>query len=114
MYVASEDKIQAIGRILNDQTRPLKERFRALFTLRNLGGSVAVRCIEQCFSDPSALLKHEVAYCLGQMQDIMAIPVLKRILADRTQEPIVRHEAGLLVSIKLQVVCWPIIKKIMI
>jgi deoxyhypusine monooxygenase len=98
MYVASEDKIEAIGRVLNDQTRPLKERFRALFTLRNLGGPVAVRCIEQCFSDPSALLKHELAYCLGQMQDVRAIPELKRILADRNQEPMVRHEAGWFLS----------------
>jgi deoxyhypusine monooxygenase len=104
MYVASEDKIEAIGRVLNDQTRPLKERYRALFTLRTIGGSVAVRCMEQCFSDPSALLKHELAYCLGQMQDIRAIPALKRMLSDRTQEPIVRHEAGWLVSVKLQLV----------
>jgi deoxyhypusine monooxygenase len=103
MRVASEKKIEAIGRVLIDQTRPLKERFRALFTLRNLGGSVAVRCIEQCFSDPSALLKHELAYCLGQMQDPRAIPVLKRILADRNQEPMVRHEAGLLFLLVLKI-----------
>jgi deoxyhypusine monooxygenase len=103
MRVASEDKIEAIGRVLSDQTRPLKERFRALFTLRNVGGSVAVRCIEQCFSDPSALLKHELAYCLGQMQDPRAIPVLKRILADRNQEPMVRHEAGLLFLLVLKI-----------
>lgn len=95
MYVASEDKIEAIGQVLNDKSRPLKERFRALFTLRNLGGAAAIQCIEQCFSDPSALLKHELAYCLGQMQDFMAVPVLKRILSDRNQEPMVRHEAGL-------------------
>jgi deoxyhypusine monooxygenase len=95
MHVASEDKIQAIGRVINDQSRPLKERFRALFTLRNLGGAVAIQCIQQCFGDPSALLKHELAYCLGQMQDFRAVPMLKRILSDRNQEPMVRHEAGL-------------------
>jgi deoxyhypusine monooxygenase len=94
MYMASEDKIQAIGRVLNDQSRPLKERFRALFTLRNLGGAGAIQCIQQCFSDPSALLKHELAYCLGQMQDVRAVPMLKRILSDRNQETMVRHEAG--------------------
>jgi len=94
MQVASEDKIEAVGRVLNDRSRPLKERFRGLFTLRNIGGPVAIRCIQQCFSDPSALLKHELAYCLGQMQDGKAIPVLKRILSDRNQEPMVRHEAG--------------------
>jgi deoxyhypusine monooxygenase len=101
MLVTSEDKIEAIGRVLSDQSRPLKERFRALFTLRNLGGPVAVQCIQQCFGDPSALLKHELAYCLGQMQDSRAIPVLKRILSDRKQESMVRHEAGLLLLVTL-------------
>ena len=99
MQVASEDKIEAVGRVLNDRSRPLKERFRGLFTLRNIGGPVAIHCIQQCFSDPSALLKHELAYCLGQMQDAKAIPVLTLILSDRNQEPMVRHEAGVLVFV---------------
>ncbi|XP_043266455.1 deoxyhypusine hydroxylase isoform X2 [Venturia canescens] len=45
-------------------------------------------------ADSSALLKHELAYCLGQMQDSRAIPVLVEVLKDRIQEPMVRHEAG--------------------
>ncbi|XP_010077742.1 PREDICTED: deoxyhypusine hydroxylase, partial [Pterocles gutturalis] len=48
----------------------------------------------RAFGDGSALLKHELAYCLGQMQDEAAIPVLIRVLGDTTQEPMVRHEAG--------------------
>merc|ERR1712038_462884 len=72
----------------------LKERFRALFTLKNLGGEEAISQISLCFADPSALLKHECAYCLGQMQDQRAIPVLSRVLKDVQQEAMVRHEAG--------------------
>ncbi|XP_071800210.1 deoxyhypusine hydroxylase-like [Asterias amurensis] len=87
-------EIQSIGDVLLDKTRPLPERFRALFTLRNLGGPAAVASIGRCFSDDSALLKHEVAYCLGQMQDEEAIPILVSVLEDVKQEPIVRHEAG--------------------
>lgn len=34
------EKVQKIGVVLNDPKRPLKERFRALFTLRNIGGKV--------------------------------------------------------------------------
>ena len=90
----SDDQIKAIGRVLNDQSRPLKERFRALFTLRNIGGNIALDSIKQCFKDPSALLKHELAYCLGQMQDHAAIPTLVSVLRDTSQEPMVRHEAG--------------------
>ncbi|XP_071446231.1 deoxyhypusine hydroxylase [Hetaerina americana] len=89
-----EDKIKAIGSVLNNPSRPLKERFRALFTLKNLGGSVAITCIEKCFSDDSALLKHELAYCLGQMQNEDAIPILESVLRNKDQEPMVRHEAG--------------------
>lgn len=93
MEVKSED-VWKIGGILNDSEKPLPERFRALFTLRNLGGEAAIECIARCFGDPSALLKHELAYCLGQMQDERAIPVLEQVLKDNTQDTIVRHEAG--------------------
>jgi deoxyhypusine monooxygenase len=92
--LSDDEKIEEIARVLQDQSRPLKERFRALFTLRNLGGERAIDSISQCFEDPSALLKHELAYCLGQMKDEYAIPVLTRILEDTSREAIVRHEAG--------------------
>ena len=66
------------------------ERFRAvLFTLRNIKGEGFIREISGCFSDPSALLKHECAYCLGQMQDISVASVLISILEDLSQQPIV-------------------------
>ncbi|PIK57988.1 putative deoxyhypusine hydroxylase-like [Apostichopus japonicus] len=93
MEVNTQD-IAKIGALLNDKHKPLPERFRALFTLRNLGGDVAIQSISRCFQDPSALLKHEVAYCLGQMQDERAIPILVAVLEDGNQETIVRHEAG--------------------
>ena len=87
-------EIRDIGAVLNDDTVPLKDRFRALFTLRNLGGSEAIDEIAKCFVDSSALLKHELAYCLGQMQNDYAIPVLTKVLGDKSQEAMVRHEAG--------------------
>ncbi|CAH2292308.1 deoxyhypusine hydroxylase [Pelobates cultripes] len=86
--------VQSVGSILLDPGRPLPARFRALFTLRSLGGAEAVELIGRAFGDGSALLKHELAYCLGQMGDRAAIPVLKQVLRDRAQEPMVRHEAG--------------------
>lgn len=87
-------EISKIGEVLVDPKRPLKQRFRALFTLKNLGGPESLSWMVKTFSDSSALLKHEVAYCLGQMGDPEAIPVLKDILQDPSKEPIVRHEAG--------------------
>lgn len=57
-------------------------------------GAEAIEWISKTFTDESALLKHELAYCLGQMQDTQAIPVLTAVLKDTRQEPMVRHEAG--------------------
>lgn len=94
MAKVSEEAVKSIGKVLNDPSRPMKERFRALFTLRNLGGETAIHCISDCFTDESVLLKHELAYCLGQMQDRKAIPILRNVLQDEKQDPIVRHEAG--------------------
>lgn len=92
--MVTEEQVSAIGRTLLDAAQPLPARFRALFTLRNLGGPAAVACIGRAFGDGSALLKHELAYCLGQMRDEAAIPVLLSVLRDTRQEPMVRHEAG--------------------
>ena len=96
------ESISEIGKVLQDKSKPLKDRFRALFTLKNLGGSEAIDLIASCFDDGSALLKHELAYCLGQMQDKYAIPTLVTVLEDKTQEAMVRHEAGKCRSTK-----WP-------
>lgn len=90
----SEENIKRIGELLKDGKRPLKERFRALFSLKNINGDLAIQCISAAFGDPSALLKHELAYCLGQMKNVAALPVLIDVLDDKNQEPIVRHEAA--------------------
>lgn len=94
MVLATETQIKAIGQVLKDPQRPLKERFRALFTLKNIGGPTSIECIKEAFTDTSALLKHELAYCLGQMRDERAIEVLTGVLEDLKQLPIVRHEAA--------------------
>lgn len=86
--------VRSIGAVLNNVDRPLKERFRALFTLRNINTPLAIDEICRSFGDASALLKHESAYCLGQMQNTVAIAPLTAVLADVQQEPMVRHEAA--------------------
>lgn len=99
---APVESVREIGKVLQDKTKPLKDRFRALFTLKNLGGSEAIDFIASCFDDGSALLKHELAYCLGQMQDRYAVPSLISVLEDKAQEAMVRHEAG---AVLLKCVC---------
>ncbi|KAL3117160.1 hypothetical protein niasHT_007563 [Heterodera trifolii] len=87
-------RVDEAGHILNDPSKSLSDRFRALFLLRSVKSDRAVHWICKCFSDPSALLKHELAYCLGQMQNPAAIQKLISVLKDTEQEPMVRHEAA--------------------
>ncbi|KAF5315486.1 hypothetical protein D9619_007222 [Psilocybe cf. subviscida] len=72
----------------------LHARFRALFTLKSLKSEDAVKIIARGFSDESALLKHELAYCLGQIKKTSALPALESVLRDVSEDPMVRHEAA--------------------
>ncbi|KAF9499033.1 ARM repeat-containing protein [Pleurotus eryngii] len=73
---------------------PLHKRFRALFTLKSLKTDEAIQIISRGFEDPSALLKHELAYCLGQIKSPKALPTLQAVLEDTSEDPMVRHEAA--------------------
>ena len=67
----------AMRAALLDEAAPVFERYRALFGLRNAGGRGAVDALGAAFAGRSALLKHEVAYVLGQMQDAGAVETLR-------------------------------------
>jgi len=92
--VVTSESIRKVGESLRDVNKPLKDRFRALFTLKNIANDLSVEEIAKSFADKSSLLKHELAYCLGQMQNKSAIPILSSVLEDAEEETIVRHEAG--------------------
>ncbi|KAL8530329.1 hypothetical protein ACS0TY_007386 [Phlomoides rotata] len=79
---------------LLDQNQPISERFRVLFSLRNLRGAAPRNALIQATRDTSNLLAHEAAFALGQMQDVEAIPALETVLNDFSLHPIVRHEAA--------------------
>ncbi|CAG8644826.1 2831_t:CDS:2 [Cetraspora pellucida] len=73
---------------------PLHKRFRAMFTLKNLADKKSIDILAKAFDDDSILLKHELAYVLGQIKNPYANPVLCSILSDRSEDPMVRHEAA--------------------
>ena len=52
-----------IGTLLRDASKPLFERYRAMFSLRNKGGAEAARELGRSLveDDSSALFRHEVA-----------------------------------------------------
>lgn len=97
---APEKDIPGLERRLMDESLPMFQRYRALFALRNVGTdrpelrAEAIRVIARgMFEDPSALMRHEAAYVLGQMQGTKAIPFLVQVL-ERDPNPMVRHEAA--------------------
>lgn len=94
--------IAALRAILTSESESLARRFRALFSLKHVASlqppneqSVpAIEAIAAAFPSPSALLKHELAYCLGQTSHPEAVPHLKAVLEDKKEDPMCRHEAA--------------------
>tara|TARA_B100001250_G_scaffold403055_1_gene417051 strand:- start:1539 stop:2012 length:474 start_codon:yes stop_codon:yes gene_type:complete len=80
--------------ILHSEENKMFLRMRAVFSLRNNRSPEAVDALCGAFDSKSALLRHEIAYVLGQMQDPLAVPTLIRILSDHDEHVMVRHEAA--------------------
>lgn len=79
---------------LLDAGLPMFQRMRAVFALRNRGGADSIDALAAAFLDPSALLRHELAYVMGQMGDAHALPALTRVLETPGEHVMVRHEAA--------------------
>ncbi|KAB2620656.1 deoxyhypusine hydroxylase-B-like [Pyrus ussuriensis x Pyrus communis] len=93
-FESSTEMVKFLCDRLLDTTQPISERFRALFSLRNLNGPAPRDALIAATRDSSNLLAHEAAFALGQMQDVDAIPALVAVLNDLSLHPIVRHEAA--------------------
>ncbi|KAF2150157.1 deoxyhypusine hydroxylase [Myriangium duriaei CBS 260.36] len=101
--IASADTtILSLRKCLVSEDSPLAARFRALFSLKHLASQSpptsqtipAIESIAAAFASPSALLKHELAYCLGQTRNFAAVPHLTQVLENKTEDPMCRHEAA--------------------
>ncbi|XP_006825833.1 deoxyhypusine hydroxylase-like, partial [Saccoglossus kowalevskii] len=94
--MADNITVENMQHMLCNEKLSMAERFRGIFALHNLGGKEAIDSLLTCLDNPSALLKHEAVFCIGQIQDPYAIPYLINVLENTSQEPIVRHEAATL------------------
>ncbi|KAL9100378.1 MAG: hypothetical protein Q9187_009372, partial [Circinaria calcarea] len=92
----------SLRKALTSESVPLARRFRALFSLKHLAclhpptcqTLSAIQAIAAAFTSPSALLKHELAYCLGQTRNLDCVPYLRKVLEDRDEDSMCRHEAA--------------------
>ncbi|EPY50396.1 deoxyhypusine hydroxylase [Schizosaccharomyces cryophilus OY26] len=96
---ADQKVIDELERVLvnKDGKSDLPFRYRALFSLNALaqkGDKRAIDAVYNAFGDESELLKHEMAYVLGQSGQEYAIEPLTKIVEDANQQVMVRHEAA--------------------
>ncbi|KAL8920026.1 MAG: hypothetical protein Q9208_006481 [Pyrenodesmia sp. 3 TL-2023] len=100
--VRDDIEISALRKALVSESVPLARRFRALFSLKHYASLQppteqtvpAIQAIAAAFPSPSALLKHELAYCLGQTRNLAAVPFLRQVLEDKYEDAMCRHEAA--------------------
>jgi deoxyhypusine monooxygenase len=98
----NDDTVNTLQQVLCSETTPLAKRFRALFSLKHLAAQKpatsqtkpAIQAIAAALTSSSALLKHELAYCLGQSGKEEAIPYLRAVIEDRQEDAMCRHEAA--------------------
>ena len=86
--------IDELRNVLLDENQKMFQRMRSVFKLRNIRSPESCLALCEAFGSDSALLRHELAYVLGQMQQDEAIPTLSRILSDPNEHVMVRHEAA--------------------
>ena len=114
-----EKDIAAFASVLVDQSRPIRDRFRALFTLRSMTGrpgaadalisalTMKTNNSNDDNDDPAflaaakttrlradALFRHEVAFALGQMQSKKATSALIYVLKNECEHGMTRHECA--------------------
>ncbi|KAI2730880.1 hypothetical protein CBS147332_2732 [Penicillium roqueforti] len=97
-----DNTVPTLRKVLVSESEPLARRFRALFSLKHLAclqpttdqTLPAIEAIAAGFASPSALLKHELAYCLGQTKNIESVAYLQRVVKDTEEDAMCRHEAA--------------------
>ena len=89
------EKIEELSDLLENKNTSLTEKTRVLWKLRvHEKKDEAVKALSKGLVSDSALLKHEIAYVMGQIGDFSAIPTLEKLLANTKEDCMVRHEAG--------------------
>lgn len=86
----------ALRACLLDLSEPIAKRTHAAFYLRTLATPEAVTIVLEALKQKkdSSLMRHELAYILGQMGSITACNALADILQDEGDDVLVRHECA--------------------
>lgn len=92
---AKTNNVDELKEILLNEDDSLFNRYRAMFSLRNLRTKDAVLALGAgLLKGRSALFRHEVAFVLGQLQNEHSIPFLVENLQNLDENEMVRHECA--------------------
>lgn len=86
--------IAKLTEILLDENEKLYDRYRAMFSLRNIQSVDSINALGKGLKCKSALFRHEIAFVLGQIQNECSIKVLAENLQDKNENEMVRHECA--------------------
>lgn len=99
--VDTNGDILTLRKVLCSESNHVSLRSRALYSLKHVACDpsdrrqvAAIEAIAAAFTSDSALLKHELAYCLGQTKNLESSKHLKPVLENRDEDSMVRHEAA--------------------
>lgn len=91
---AVSKNVSELKATLLDEKETLFNRYRAMFSLRNIQTTDSVLALSEGLKCKSALFRHEIAFVLGQLQEPCSIPFLTESLRDLNESEMVRHECA--------------------
>ena len=108
---SNEIDFETMKSILLDDSARMFERMRVVFKFRNIRTVESCLALCEAFTTDSALLRHELAYVLGQMQMDEALPALIDRLSDVSEHVMVRHEAAEALGAIGNLLAQPVLEK---
>lgn len=97
---ADKKKFSEYEHTIHTPEAPIHERLNAMLALRSIGTIEAVEALIMAFEYEvqSNMLKHEICYCLGQMDlpkkhQARVLSFLEKVVQDTAHSDFVRHEA---------------------
>lgn len=90
-----QKKIENLRLVLIDPNESLFKRYQSMFSLRNLNTDESAMALADGLDcQDSALFRHEIAFVLGQMQRPITTAKLAKVLAEKSENEMVRHECA--------------------
>jgi deoxyhypusine monooxygenase len=108
-----QKSVAELSECLLDASKPLFERYQAMFSLRDMGSEEAVRALCRGLRQDtsSCLFRHEIAFVLGQLEHVASVEALIEALKDEAEHEMVRHESAEALGAIATAETWPVLQQ---